>query len=71
MELKRLPWQIYFEMHKTTRKKHVLPSEEKLNRNISSLTMERHWPQLVLNKKFATMSERKLPSHIDLGLILL
>ena len=31
--------------------------------------MERYWPQLVLNKKFATMSERKLPSHIDLGLI--
>ena len=28
------------------------------NRNISSLTMERHWPQLVLNKKFATLSEQ-------------
>ena len=33
--------------------------------------MERHWPQLVLNKKFAPMSERKLPSNIHLGLILL
>ena len=32
--------------------------------------MERRWPQVVLNKKFATMLERKLPSHIDLGLIL-
>ena len=28
------------------------------NRNITSLTMERYWSQLVLNKKFATLSEQ-------------
>ena len=40
------------------------------NGNITSLTMERYWSQLVLNKKFATLSEQNC-RHILILLCLL
>ena len=48
-------------MHLNNSKKNTVTSFHQIkcsNRNISSLTMERYWPQLVLNKKFAILSEQ-------------
>ena len=50
---------IGFEMHFNYAKKNTYFHHIKCSdRNISSFTMERHWPQFVLNKKFQTLSQQ-------------
>ena len=54
-------WRIDIEMHLNNSKKNTVTSFHQIkcsNRNITSLTMERYWSQLVLNKKFAILSEQ-------------